>query len=151
MLRVTVSLWPCGDESRQRELLHADIGNVGGGASANYCVALVDETGERRDARLDDYPRWSASLWDLVIRAAARAAYGEEALPARPVPISERVPVHQTANGLNYVRVRDIPEPVRSVFCERMANSTRPLVDEDPDPFDCVYAWDWHSFLEGSR
>jgi hypothetical protein len=32
-----------------------------------------------------------------------------------------------------------------------MAFSTRPGIEEDPMPMDCVYSWDWFDFLAGSR
>lgn len=47
-----------------------------------------------------------------------------------------------------YVRISELPEPVRTAFSENMNHSGRPCVPGAPD---AVYAWDWTDFLEGSR
>jgi hypothetical protein len=93
-------------------------------------------------------PRYAASVWDLVARAIAAALAGEEELPPRPeLP---DVPVHWSGD-LPYVRMREIPETARSLFRKNMSFSTKPVIEDDPEPMDCVYARDWEDFLAGAR
>ncbi|MFM0367067.1 hypothetical protein [Paraburkholderia sediminicola] len=149
MLRVTVELWPGGRESGRRVLATANIGRVKNGALADYKVELHEDVqGETGAATLHDYPRYASTIWDLVARAVAVALTGKEELPPHPEQLD--VPIHAVGNT-SYVRLREIPEPARSLFQKRIAFSTRPLIDEDPEPMDCAYAWDWHDFLGGVR
>ena len=149
MLKVTVELWPGGRESGSRVLATAKIGRIKNGALADYRVELQEDVqGEIATATLRDYPRYASSIWDLVARAVAVALTGKEELPPRPQQLD--VPVHAVGNT-SYVRLREIPEPARSLFQKRIAYSTRPLIDEDPEPMDCAYAWDWRDFLAGDR
>jgi hypothetical protein len=151
MLKVTVELWPGGRESGKRVIATADIGRVKNGALADYEVGLEEVLlGAVGDtAVVQDYPRWSASVWDLVTRCiAAGLNGGNEELPPRPV--LPEVPVH-TSGSTQYVRLREIPEPARTFFRRNIANSGRPVIDDDPEPMDCVYAWDWQDFIEGQR
>ena len=75
MLRVTVELWPGGRESGRRVLATADIARIKSGAHADYEVDLREELlGDVGDtATVREYPRWSASVWDLVGRCIAAA------------------------------------------------------------------------------
>jgi hypothetical protein len=153
MLRVTVELWPGGRESGKRVIATADIGRVKNGALADYEVELqeklLEHIGVGEIAHVRAYPRWSASVWDLVGRCIAAALNGgSEALPPRPA--LPEVPVH-TSEGLRYVRLREIPEPARTFFRRNLANSGRPLIESDPEPMDCAYSWDWADFIEGQR
>ena len=149
MLKVTVELWPGGRESSRRVLATADIARVKSGAHADYEVVLHDEVlGDIGAATVHEYPRFAASVWDLVARGIAAALAGKEELPPRPqLPV---VPVHKSGD-LPYVRLREIPEPVRTLFARNMACSTCPVIEEDPQPMDCAYAWDWLDFLRGAR
>lgn len=149
MLRVTVELWPGGREAGRRVLATADLIRVKSGALADYSVVLRDDVlGEIGTGELNEYPRFAASIWDLVARAVAIGLAGREDLPPRPqLP---DVPVHKIGT-LPYVRFREIPEPARSLFKKNMRNSTVPVIDEDPQPNDCAYAWDWEAFLSGAR
>ena len=151
MLRVTVELWPGGRESGKRVIATADIGRVRSGTHADYEVRLEEsplgDVGENATVR--EYPRWSASVWDLVASSIGAAlSGGREELPPRPV--LPEVPVH-TSDGLRYVRLREIPEPARMFFQRNIAHSARPVIDDDPEPLDCAYAWDWEDFLCGGR
>ncbi|CAE6807602.1 hypothetical protein [Paraburkholderia domus] len=149
MLKVTVELWPGGRESGSRVLATAKIGRVKNGALADYKVELLEDVqGEIATATLHDYPRYASTIWDLVARTVAVALTGKEELPPRPQQLD--VPVRISGNT-PYVRFREIPEPARSLFKKRMAFSTRPLIDEDPEPMECAYAWDWRDFLDGGR
>ncbi|MGF7000806.1 hypothetical protein P3T25_009199 [Paraburkholderia sp. GAS32] len=120
MLRVTVELWPGGRESGSRVLATANIGRVKNGAVADYRVKLQEDVqGEIGAATLDDYPRYASTIWDLVARAVAVALTGKEELPPRPQQLD--VPIHAVGNT-SYVRLREIPEPARSLFCARKAS-----------------------------
>ena len=78
MLRITVELIPNGDESRARELARADIGNVSRGALATYRVRVTKKgVPGGHVGEIKAYPRWSTSIWDLCMRAVAKAVYCE--------------------------------------------------------------------------
>ena len=151
MLKVTVEIWPGGRESGRRALATAEIGRIRDGALADYRVVLDEDVqqGDLGSANLLDYPRYSATLWDLVARAIAVALTGKEELPQRPQQLN--VPVRTSSGNTPYVRLREIPEPARSLFEKRMAYSTRPVIEEDSQPMECFYAWDWRDFLTGGR
>lgn len=149
MLRVTVELWPGGCESGRRTLATADIGRVRSGAIADYHVELRDEVlGDVGTAILRKYPRYAASVWDLIARCIAVALAGQEELPSRPqLP---DVPIHRSGKT-PFVRIREMPEPARTLFRRNMRLSTRPVIEDDAEPMDCAYAWDWEAFLAGAR
>lgn len=144
MLRVTVEIFPGGRESSRRVLATADVARVKNGALADYEIVLREDVlGEIGTGKLDGYPRFAASVWDLVARAVAIALAGREDLPPRPhLP---DVPVHHSGT-LPYVRFSEIPEPARTLFKRNMRLSTVPVIDEDPEPTGCAYAWDWQAF-----
>ena len=149
MLRITVELLPGGRESGRRVLATARIGRLESGTPADYQVELQEDVlGDVGAATLRAYPRLSSTIWDLVARAVSVALTGREELPPRPRPLD--VPVHN-AGGISYVRLREIPEPAASLFRKRIKFSTCPLIEEDPQPMDCAYAWDWLDFLDGHR
>jgi hypothetical protein len=149
MIRVTVELLPDGRESGRRVLATARIGRLESGTPADYLVELHEDVlGDVRTATLRAYPRLSSTIWDLVARAVTVALTGREELPPRPQPLD--VPVHNVG-ALPYVRLREIPEPAASLFRKRIEFCTRPLIEEDPQPMDCAYAWDWLDFLAGNR
>ena len=145
MLKITISLIP-GGIGREQKLGELHIANIGGGAHADYeCALYSDDLPEPALVTVRRYPRWSATVWDLVARAIAMALNGAERLPRRPRLVS--VPIH-TDGTLTYVRMGEIPEPVRSIFANRMRSSTRPVI---PGEEDCVYSWDWQVFIRGGR
>jgi hypothetical protein len=145
MLRVTVELWPGGRESAKRTIATADIGRVRDGTLADYEVALDERLiGEVGDpAHVLAYPRWSASVFDLVVRCLAVALNeGKEELPPRPrLP---EAPVHVRDDGVRYVRLSEISEPARTFFARNIGSSSIPYPD-------CAYAHDWEDFLYGNR
>lgn len=145
MLKITISLVP-GGVGTERKLGELHISNVGGGALADYqCVLHGDDLPGPARARVRCYPRWSASVWDLVARAIAKSLSGQERLHRRPDPVT--VPLHAYGN-LTYVRMREIQEPARSAFVRRMRWSTLPVI---PGEGDCAYSWDWQAFIGGGR
>jgi predicted house-cleaning noncanonical NTP pyrophosphatase (MazG superfamily) len=146
MLRITVELWPGGRESGKRVIAIADIARVKDGAQADYEVELQEKLLESvgEIAHVRNYPRWSASVWDLVGRCITAALNGgKEELPPRP--ITPDVPVHvRSSDGMRYVRFDEIPEPARTFFGHNLDGSSIPA-------HDCAYAHDWHDFLNGYR
>ncbi|CAG9180662.1 hypothetical protein [Cupriavidus pinatubonensis] len=150
MLRVTVELLPGGGLQGRRTLATADIGRIRSGAVADYQIDMEEDLlATPWSGTLQDYPRWSASVWDLVVRSIAVALTGKEELLPRPV--QPRVPVHLSADRTSYIRLDEIPEPTRSYFAHNIRASARPIVGEAPDPLGCAYSWDWNDFLAGQR
>jgi hypothetical protein len=43
------------------------------------------------------------------------------------------------------------PGACAHVVRQNMVSSTCPVIADDPQPTDCVYAWDWEAFLRGAR
>jgi len=149
MLKVIVEFWPGGRDNGRRVLATAKIGRVKNGAVADYKVELHEDVlGDIGAGTLEEYPRFAAPIWDLVARAVATGLTGKEELPPRPQSLN--VPIHEAGN-LAYVRFREIPEPALSLFRKRLAYSTQPVIEEDAEPMDCAYAWDWLDFLAGAR
>jgi hypothetical protein len=145
MLKITVSIVP-GGVGPERRLGELHIANVGGGEFADYaCTLHSDDLPAPVRVTLARYPRWSATVWDLVARALAKALSGSERLPRRPARLA--VPMHHDGS-VAYVRLSDIPEPARSAFERRMRGSTVPVI---PGEGDCAYSWDWLGFISGGR
>lgn len=145
MLKITVSIIP-GGRGSERILGELHIANVSGAAHANYeCVLISNDLPTPKHATLQRYPRWSATVWDLVARAIAKSLTGQERLPRRPRLLN--VPIHFDGT-LPYVLLAEIPDPVRSIFERRLLGSTVPVIQGEKD---CVYAWDWQDFLKGGR
>lgn len=148
MLLVTVEVLPDRGRLGRRTLGTARIWQKGCGLLADYSVEVDEELFPTLAAEVHSYPRWSAPLWDLVVRAVAVGLTGVEELPARPT--QPLVPAHE-AFGVRYVRFSEIPQPPRAYFQRNIARSPRPVVTKDPKPFECAYAWDWEDFLSGDR
>ena len=102
---------------------------------------MLGEVGER--AKVNSYPRWASSVWDLVARCLAAALnQGREELPPRPA--KPEVTVRMNDAGFRYVRLDEIPEPARTFFDRTLAGSGIP-------DHGCAYALDWFDFLDGQR
>ena len=144
MLRVTVELVP--EEKERRTLAVAEIGNIGGAELADYRAEVGDEVTGLKIAAIKQYPRWSASTWDLVLRCIAKALWGEEQIPPRPTPVLALVPVHPSRAGhvYPYVLFDEIPETARAAFVENMAHSSTP-------GRGAAFAHDWTDFIKGQR
>lgn len=143
MIRVTVELVP--RMGSKRTLAVAEIGQVGKGRLLDYEALIQTETGAVHTVKIERYPRWSASIWDLVARSIAKALTGAERLPKRPQPLA--VSIHSD-DGDPYVRISEIPEPARSAFEKNMRDETRPFIKGERE---CAYAEDWEDFLAGRR
>ena len=149
MLRITIDLIPGGREARRRTIAMAELGRTHGKRAGKYHMSLNEEPfGLVGQAVLSDYPRYGASIWDLVARGIVVALTGKEELPRRPIP--PEVPIHHIGK-VPYVRKGEIPEPARTLFWRSMENSSRPMVESDVDPENCAYLWDWEDFLDGRR
>ena len=149
MLRITVELVPNGREAEKRTLAIADIGNVSRGAMANYRVRVSEEhVTDGKLASVKEYPRWSASIWDLVLRCVAKAQYGEEQIPRRP-PLLE-IPMRR-GDGYSYVRIADIPEPMRTAFRNNLDARMSGTPPGDGTPGGCAHYVDWRDFQAGER
>lgn len=141
MLNVTIRLMPSG-----RVLGSMNIRNVAGSKLADYAVRLSAEGEGYREGKVHQYARFSASIWDLVARAAIKTLTGDESFPERPDELS--VPYHYTDKDLAYVRLSEIPQPARTVFRRRMSASTRPDIEDGQETY---WAWDWEAFTQGNR
>ena len=149
MLRITVLLIPNGEEANARELARADIGNVSRGALANYRVRVSETNVEGgKLCSIKEYPRWSASIWDLVLRAIAKAQYGEEQIPPRPQLLE--IPMRR-GDGYSYVRLADIPEPMRTAFSDNLDRRMSGMPPGDGTPGGCAFYVDWRDFQAGER
>lgn len=144
MLRIAIEIWPGGRESGKRAIATADIRRVKDGALADYEVelreGLLGDVGDTVLVR--DYPRWSASVWDLIARSAAAALNaGREELPPRPTRPNVSVHIRST-DCVRYVRLDEIGEPTRRFFEHHLAGSGILA-------HGCAYAHDWLDFLGG--
>jgi hypothetical protein len=149
MLKITVEVISPGG-GRGRTIATAKIGRLRRSPAPDYIVMLEEDMYQHpAQITLKKYPRFSASIWDLVARAIAIGLTGKERLPRRPLPVG--VPIHSSSDGTEYVRLVEIPEPAASIFRRRIEFSTSPVIYEDPTPRGCAYASDWSAFLSGGR
>jgi hypothetical protein len=148
MLKITVSIIPHGI-GPERQLGELRIANVGGGCVSTYhCTLSSGDLPQPLVGEVVQYPRWAASVWDLVARAICKTLAGRERLPRRPEPL--QVPVlMDPRSGVSYVRVSDIPEPVRSAFLQWIPGSSGSAIEGEAIG-GCFYAWDWSRFIGGS-
>lgn len=87
MLRVYLHSGSVAQRSPHNQLAALDVAYARQGAFSDYLVAMsLAGTGEVAPDRLEKYPRWSASLWDLVARALTRILFrADQASPmAKP-------------------------------------------------------------------
>ncbi len=89
MLKVFLHSCAPGGVSAFNRLGRLDIGYDKLDAYADYKVILQQAgIGEFPPAKLKGYPRWSASIWDLVARSVCLSLWQEEVLP--PVGLARR-------------------------------------------------------------
>lgn len=66
--------------------------------------------------------------------------------PDRPPPTEiGGVPVHKH-DGITYVRLDQIPEPLRTEFVKWLRGSQMPVIP-GLDDHDTAYSWDWDVFF----
>lgn len=83
MLRVSIHAGNPAERSVANQLAVLDIAYLRRAALADYSVTFAARgAGEFAPAVLTNYPRWSASLWDLTARALTQALYRRSELPA---------------------------------------------------------------------
>jgi hypothetical protein len=83
VLKVTVHSGLLASRTVANQLAVLDIAYQKKSALADYVVALsLRGSGELAPAFVRSYPRWSASVWDLVVRALAQALYRADQIPA---------------------------------------------------------------------
>ncbi len=82
MLKVSVHTGDLAQRTLTNQVAVLDIAYAKQEAIADYMVALsLQRSGEMAPAVVSSYPRWSASLWDLVARALAQALYRTDTPP----------------------------------------------------------------------
>ena len=150
MLRVRVEIFTGGNDLGSPVLAEAVIARVSRGPDADYEVRLYEGSlDEVAIGIVREYPRFAASIWDLVSRCITTALVGEEALPPRPGALM--VPVRVSSDKRLYVRIADIPPPARVYFQQHIFCSACPVVEEESNPRGCAYAVDWLSFIRGGK
>lgn len=93
MLRVSIHAGPVAEASRFNVLAWCDIGYEKLEPVAQYKTVLFElHNGGSTPATLANYPRWSASLWDLAARALALGLHAERESPAEALPPLESPP-----------------------------------------------------------
>lgn len=83
MLRVTIEIFPRGDESRRRTIGVVDITNTGTGdpTTGNYAVTMAKDTtrfrpGVWRRGTVSGFPRLRLGAYDLLLRALVACGLG---------------------------------------------------------------------------
>jgi hypothetical protein len=83
MLKATIHSGLLASRSVANQLAVLDVAYQKKSALADYVVALsLRGIGELAPAFVGSYPRWSASVWDLVARALAQTLYRADQIPA---------------------------------------------------------------------
>jgi hypothetical protein len=83
MLKATIHSGLLASRSLANHLAVLDVAYQKKSALADYVVALsLRGIGELAPAFVGSYPRWSASVWDLVARALAQTLYRADQIPA---------------------------------------------------------------------
>lgn len=87
MLRVSLHTGALAGRSIHNQLGLLDIAYQKHEAMADYLIGLtLRNFGEVPPIVLSSYPRWSASLWDLVARSLGRVLYQADQIPAADKP-----------------------------------------------------------------
>lgn len=87
MLKVAIHRGAVATRTLGNELGVLDIAYRKQAALADYLVALtLRQAGECEPAAVMGYPRWSASVWDLVARALTQVLYKADQAPAAVKP-----------------------------------------------------------------
>jgi len=87
MLKVYIYSGGLASQSPSKQLAVLDIAYAKKSYLSDYTVALsLRGVGEVQPDTVEQYPRWSASLWDLVARALTRILYRSDQAPAQSKP-----------------------------------------------------------------
>lgn len=87
MLRLSIHTGESHKRTLNNQLAVLDIAYAKREAVADYLVAYSARgRGEQTPELVTGYPRWSASLWDLVARALARVLYHADQAPRQEPP-----------------------------------------------------------------
>lgn len=87
MLKVTVHSGLLSSRCEANQLATLDVAYQKKSALADYVVMLsLRGSGEVSPAFVRNYPRWSASVWDLVARALAQTLYRADQIPPSTKP-----------------------------------------------------------------
>lgn len=87
MLKVSLHAGLLASRSEANQLAVLDVAYQKKSALADYVVALsLRGSGEVSPAFVRNYPRWSASVWDLVARALAQTLYRADQIPPSTKP-----------------------------------------------------------------
>ena len=82
MLKITVHAGLLADRNSSNALAVLDIAYAKQSYLADYVVALsLRGSGELAPAYVRNYPRWSASIWDLTAHALAQVLYRKDQIP----------------------------------------------------------------------
>lgn len=87
MLKVHLHAGLLAERNAANVLATLDIAYAKQEAFADYVVALTQrQAGEQAPVVLQGYPRWSASLWDLIARGIALSLYRDGKVPSAAKP-----------------------------------------------------------------
>lgn len=87
MIRISLHSGSVDRRSQSNQLAVVDIAYDQQGAFSDYLVAAsIAGVGEVPPQRVERYPRWSGSLWDLTARAITRILYMADQAPALAPP-----------------------------------------------------------------
>lgn len=87
MLKLTVHSGLLSSRNEANQLATLDVAYQKRSALADYVVVLsLRGSGEVSPAFVRNYPRWSASVWDLVARALAQTLYRVDQIPPSTKP-----------------------------------------------------------------
>ena len=91
MLKISLHHGKPASVSSRNVLGRLDIGYARLGATADYKVVMqTTGLGEQAPCQLLNYPRWSASVWDLVMRAVCLSISRQEAIWPAEIPAQRR-------------------------------------------------------------
>lgn len=83
MLKMTIHSGLLAARTEANQLAVLDVAYQRKSALADYVVALsLRGSGEVAPAFVQNYPRWSASVWDLIARGLAQTLYRSNQIPA---------------------------------------------------------------------
>lgn len=172
MLKVSLHHGSPGRESAQNLLGRLDIGYQKLDAYADYKLVMTAAgIGELPPARVTDYPRWAAGIWDLVARAICVCLHRREVLEGGNMPgrrgafiqdmtaVIEHWPdgldIRRSTVGTAHVRMRHRRCHYTATFQDDILGTQESTVfnhaPEALTPWDLLcraYAWTIHEHFE---